>query len=345
MKPHICITVLTVNERHGWIHPELSDWMIYLAQRNCAGEAAAPRVTFRRIHNQKPYEHARTAAVQQFINDNQAIERVLRAHEAERLTAIDTDTLPAPPELSAALTDTAAGAFGLAEPYTHLLMVDNDTIPFFLGKFVDLPALALFAKDVIAAPVPINRDDANQLNAYMELTPEQRTEPRDEYRMRSISPAETQAAAEAGGLLKVDRVGFGACMIARRVLEAMPYPFVVAPTPENLRKEIERIDNGWPLGEDIRFCENATRAGFEVWTHYEFMCGHSHEINLLRNMVTRSEFETMLAADPRNAHRVKPTRVKFFDIAPAPPAKQKPSQILGARFRALFPAWDDAKSH
>lgn len=60
-------------------------------------------------------------------------------------------------------------------------------------------------------------------------------------------------------LFQCDAVGFGAVLIKRRVLEAMPPNMFLSSSP---------------IGEDIEFCDKARKLGFEVWMDSRVKLGH-----------------------------------------------------------------------
>ena len=76
------------------------------------------------------------------------------------------------------------------------------------------------------------------------------------------------------GLQKVAAVGSGCMLFSRRVFENPPMqkgPFLAVYDEYGIRK----------LGPDIAFCLRAGEAGFEVWAHFDYICGHHQEVNLL----------------------------------------------------------------
>ncbi len=75
------------------------------------------------------------------------------------------------------------------------------------------------------------------------------------------------------GLQKVDAVGTGCLLMARRVFED-PAMRTGAFT-RTLNK-----DGTVDKGNDISFCERARACGFEIWTHYNYPAEHISEIPL-----------------------------------------------------------------
>ena len=75
------------------------------------------------------------------------------------------------------------------------------------------------------------------------------------------------------GLQKVDAVGTGCVLFARRVFEH----------PELQSGAFVRMlnsDGTVEKGNDISFCERATRCGVEIYAHYEYPCYHINELDL-----------------------------------------------------------------
>jgi GT2 family glycosyltransferase len=74
------------------------------------------------------------------------------------------------------------------------------------------------------------------------------------------------------GLQEVDVGGSGCMLIARRVLEAL------APIPFRCGND----ENGIQIyGEDFMFCEKAREKGFSIWSHFDYVCHHYKEVDLL----------------------------------------------------------------
>ncbi len=75
------------------------------------------------------------------------------------------------------------------------------------------------------------------------------------------------------GLTRVDAIGTGCFMIARRVFE----------NPELRKGAFTRklnADGTVNKGNDISFCERAREQGFEIWAHYGYSCRHVSEVEL-----------------------------------------------------------------
>ena len=75
------------------------------------------------------------------------------------------------------------------------------------------------------------------------------------------------------GLQKVDAIGTGCFLIARRVF---------------LNKEMQKgaftrklyKDGTVHKGNDLSFCERARKQGFEIWSYFDYPCNHHNEIEI-----------------------------------------------------------------
>ncbi len=75
------------------------------------------------------------------------------------------------------------------------------------------------------------------------------------------------------GLQKVDAVGTGCFLVARRVFE----------NPEMRKAPFQRQyyeDGRVHKGNDISFCERARAQGIDIWCHYDYPCMHFNELEL-----------------------------------------------------------------
>lgn len=75
------------------------------------------------------------------------------------------------------------------------------------------------------------------------------------------------------GLQKVDAVGTGCLLMARRVFD----------NPEMRKGCFSRVlypDGRVERGNDIAFCERAKKQGFEIWAHYDYRCQHFNELEM-----------------------------------------------------------------
>lgn len=130
----------------------------------------------------------------------------------------------------------------------YLLKIDHDTVPLRnpLG-LIDLD------KDIIGLPYP--QIKGNDLGWLV---------------MDKVKDGYKQTKKPRKGLQEVDAVGSGCVLIHRRVLERVEEPFV------------RKWKDGFPiLGLDFYFCEKAKKAGFEVWTHWDYPCSHYKEVDLV----------------------------------------------------------------
>jgi len=137
--------------------------------------------------------------------------------------------------------------------WEYLLMIDSDNPP--LRNPLDL---VRFDKDVIACPTPQWNSDEPGFPIYWVAMDEVK-EGFKEHK-------------EKKGLQKVDAVGAGCILIARRVLEKVKAPF--------MRKWNE--DGTQDTGLDFHFCQKARKQGFEVWAHYDYPCSHFKELDLVK---------------------------------------------------------------
>ena len=147
----------------------------------------------------------------------------------------------------------------LKDGYDFWLNIDADNPPV-EGNPLDLVELN---KDIIGIPTPIwhNRDQV--------------TGSRPLYWNAYESHAESGAYKEwkdKNGLQKVDAVGTGCILIARRVLE---HPMMKAPFHRTWDE-----DGCMDKGNDISFCERARKAGFEIYCHWSYWCDHFSEMSM-----------------------------------------------------------------
>lgn len=142
--------------------------------------------------------------------------------------------------------------------YDFWLSIDSDNPP--KNNPLDLVELD---KDIIGLPTPIwNYTDKKgerpiYENAY-KYVPE-----KDAYEEWQIKE----------GLQKVDAVGTGCFIVARRVFE----------NPEMRKAPFERKlnkDGTVNKGNDISFCERAIKNGFSVYAHFGYQCDHLCENSL-----------------------------------------------------------------
>ena len=136
--------------------------------------------------------------------------------------------------------------------YDFWLNIDSDNPP--MNNPLDLIELD---KDIVGLPTPVWHYIGNPgerpiyWNVY-DYTPES-----DAYKEHPTKE----------GLQRVDAIGTGCFLIARRVFE-----------DERMRRapfERKLYPNGTVnKGNDISFCERARESGFEIWAHYGYPCRH-----------------------------------------------------------------------
>ena len=146
----------------------------------------------------------------------------------------------------------------LQTDYDFLLMVDDDVVP------LHNPAELVYANaDIIGCPALVrqNRSNINWV-AYVKHPTE------DGY-----GPVDFAGIDDDVDLLKVDIVGTGCIIIARRVLE---HPDMKAAF--NCEYNEDGITTS---GTDFAFCRRAKRAGFEIYATPKRVCEHYKEVGLL----------------------------------------------------------------
>jgi|TARA_Y100000034_G_scaffold52908_1_gene65000 hypothetical protein len=157
----------------------------------------------------------------------------------------------------------------LKDGYDFWLNIDSDNPP--ERNPLDLVALN---KDVIGLPTPVIHFDGKgtgdapvYLNAY-DYVPGA-----DAYRPHSVFR----------GLRKVDAVGTGCVLFARRVFEHPEMQKGCFTRKLNPDGTVER-------GNDISFCERARENGFEIYAHYDYYCDHFSETSINEMVAHYSEF-------------------------------------------------------
>jgi len=132
----------------------------------------------------------------------------------------------------------------LETDYDYLLMIDGDCIP--TNKILDL---ADYDKDIIGAVC----------FGYLKkmLVPFVMKRKKDgKYNVLNID--------QSSGVVECDGIGTGVMMIARRVLEDMPFPFRNEYDPEGIKVK----------GLDFNFCRRAKDKGFKVWVDTDMLVSH-----------------------------------------------------------------------
>lgn len=139
---------------------------------------------------------------------------------------------------------------------THLMMIDDDIVP----PANTLKQLLHHDKDIIAAVCPLIGPDkkhklVTKYNAYAYL-----------------ADGTLMNLKDAKGLLPVDAIGTGCCLIKREVLENVKPAFM---TQYNKETGIKY------RGEDIHFCKEASNLGVEIYADFNLKCKHIKQCNLL----------------------------------------------------------------
>lgn len=147
----------------------------------------------------------------------------------------------------------------LSGGYDFWLNIDSDNPP--EKNPLDLVELN---KDVIGLPTPIiHFDKAHPGDAPVYWNAYDYVKDADAYKPHSVYE----------GLQRVDAVGTGCVLFARRVFEH----------PEMQKGCFTRklnFDGTVNRGNDISFCERAIQAGFEIYAHFDYFCSHQNEIDV-----------------------------------------------------------------
>lgn len=133
--------------------------------------------------------------------------------------------------------------------YDYWLSIDSDNPP--TKNPLDLID---FKKDVIACPTP-QWNDIDDYPIYFVV-------------MDAVDDGWREHKIKVG-LQEVDAVGFGCVIFSRRIIEKIKF-------------EREWNDDGTQAtGIDFVFCKNAKQLGFKIFAHYDYVCSHYKELNLL----------------------------------------------------------------
>lgn len=141
----------------------------------------------------------------------------------------------------------------LEDNYTHLMFIDDDTVP--QRNPVDLVFLNL---DIVGMVYPIRKKSSITSSAYRYLGANQ------------FIPVQTPPRTD--NPIMVDAVASGMMVISREVLEVLKnkQPF--------MRKWDEQ--GICSMGSDFNFCLKAKEAGFKIWAHFGYRCKHFKESDL-----------------------------------------------------------------
>lgn len=140
---------------------------------------------------------------------------------------------------------------------THWLSIDADNPP--LRNPLEL---IKYDKDVMGLPTPVWhwKGKKEERPIYWNVYRDSKTE--DGY----------NEWVPRDGLTRVDAIGTGCFIVARRVIEH--------PKMQGCFQRKFNPDGTVDTGNDIAFCERAKENGFEVWTHFDYPCDHIMELSL-----------------------------------------------------------------
>lgn len=134
----------------------------------------------------------------------------------------------------------------------YWLNIDADNPP--VG---DVMPVVDMGKDFVGFPTPIYRRHASGFTHWNVFS--------------RIIDGWSPVVARGVGMERVDAVGSGCFLVARRVIEAIRKPF------ERVTDEFGRVT----CGVDLHFCELVHAYGFEIWAAWDYPCHHWNEIDLL----------------------------------------------------------------
>jgi GT2 family glycosyltransferase len=147
----------------------------------------------------------------------------------------------------------------VAGGYDYWLNIDADNPP--MNNPLDLIELD---KDIIGCPTPVYHftDKVKGERPWYENA--YKYSPRDDAYLEWPNKV---------GLQRVDAVGTGCMLMARRVFDH----------PEMRKGAFTRKlnpDGTVDRGNDISFCERARENGFKIWAHYDYRCQHFNELEM-----------------------------------------------------------------
>jgi len=135
----------------------------------------------------------------------------------------------------------------------YLLMIDDDNPP--QNNPLDL---LIHNKDIFALPTPVFREDGLCWMVGKNFG--------------TVEEPDYKAYKEKReGLMEVDFVGSGCLLVHRRVFEKIKAPFM----------RVWDEDGVAVKGQDIAFSKRATENGFEMWVHWDYVCNHHKQVNLI----------------------------------------------------------------
>lgn len=151
--------------------------------------------------------------------------------------------------------------FFLAHDFTHLLMIDSDTIP----PENAVHKLLAADTDAISAMTGILRiNEEGEWEVYDNCFIERETDP------ETGKVTKTILAEQHTGLQRIFRCGAACLMIKREVFEKLTKPyFRFILTDDGLSHKVS---------EDIYFCDTLHAAGVELWADTDVICQHQKDI-------------------------------------------------------------------
>jgi len=144
----------------------------------------------------------------------------------------------------------------LLTDYTHLMMVDDDTVP----PIETLDRFLFHDKDIVAAMTQLI--GPNKKTGKLETTTN----------AYNLNEDDQYKPVDLAGLQKVDAVGTGCIMIKRQVLETLRVP------PFTTEYNVDGIKY---RGEDLNFCYQSNLIGIDTYVDFDLKCKHMKLCNLL----------------------------------------------------------------
>jgi len=152
----------------------------------------------------------------------------------------------------------------LETEYDYLLMIDSDCVP--NEKVLEL---ADYDKDIIGATC--FGFLKNMIVPFV-------------MRQRQDFKYDIVDADLNNGIVEVDAIGSGVMMIARRVLENLPFPFRNEYDPEGIKTK----------GLDFNFCRRAKLLGYKVFCDTDILASHWTTIDLKTMWITFDKLYRMI---------------------------------------------------
>ena len=146
----------------------------------------------------------------------------------------------------------------VAGDYDYWLTIDNDNPP--QNNPLDLVELD---RDIVGLPTPV----------WNSATPGGRPIYWNAYKYDAQAEAYREWP-DKRGLQKVDAVGTGCVLFARRVFEDPDMQNGAFTRKLNLDGTVDR-------GNDISFCERARERGWNIWAHFGYPCDHICELPMI----------------------------------------------------------------